>query len=124
MSLRSVTLIVAMIVFFFFFSSRRRHTRWPRDWSSDVCSSDLLPANQCTNGIGIGSLRHQPRAKPMIEVACLILEQRSEERRVGKSVDLGGRRINKKKKKSREVQQYVEQKNNDARQSDDRERRS
>src|SRR5437660_3549806 len=25
-----------------FFSSRRRHTRWPRDWSSDVCSSDLL----------------------------------------------------------------------------------
>src|SRR5690625_6840638 len=28
---------------FFFFSSRRRHTRWPRDWSSDVCSSDLPP---------------------------------------------------------------------------------
>src|SRR5690625_8024212 len=27
---------------FFFFSSRRRHTRWPRDWSSDVCSSDLF----------------------------------------------------------------------------------
>src|SRR5207253_6422787 len=23
-------------------SSRRRHTRWPRDWSSDVCSSDLV----------------------------------------------------------------------------------
>src|SRR5690625_6274481 len=23
------------------FASRRRHTRWPRDWSSDVCSSDL-----------------------------------------------------------------------------------
>src|SRR5437660_5874869 len=30
-----------MFIFFFFFSSRRRHTRWPRDWSSDVCSSDL-----------------------------------------------------------------------------------
>src|SRR6266702_3406549 len=30
--------------FFFFFSSRRRHTRWPRDWSSDVCSSDLPEA--------------------------------------------------------------------------------
>src|SRR5215208_5140683 len=29
---------------FFFFSSRRRHTRWPRDWSSDVCSSDLVRA--------------------------------------------------------------------------------
>src|SRR6266511_3044583 len=31
--------------FFFFFSSRRRHTRFSRDWSSDVCSSDL-PAGQ------------------------------------------------------------------------------
>src|SRR6266542_5547140 len=29
--------------YFFFFSSRRRHTRCYRDWSSDVCSSDLLP---------------------------------------------------------------------------------
>src|SRR6266487_4802628 len=28
--------------FFFFFSSRRRHTRWTGDWSSDVCSSDLV----------------------------------------------------------------------------------
>src|SRR6266568_8016427 len=31
-----------MILFFFFFSSRRRHTRWNCDWSSDVCSSDLV----------------------------------------------------------------------------------
>src|SRR5256884_7817636 len=31
-----------MSIFFFFFSSRRRHTRCSRDWSSDVCSSDLL----------------------------------------------------------------------------------
>src|SRR5256884_7635163 len=30
-----------MLFFFFFFSSRRRHTRCSRDWSSDVCSSDL-----------------------------------------------------------------------------------
>src|SRR2546430_7334705 len=30
------------VVFFFFFSSRRRHTRFDCDWSSDVCSSDLL----------------------------------------------------------------------------------
>src|SRR6266496_940428 len=29
------------LFFFFFFSSRRRHTRSLRDWSSDVCSSDL-----------------------------------------------------------------------------------
>src|SRR2546429_9767508 len=31
----------AMCLLFFFFSSRRRHTRCSRDWSSDVCSSDL-----------------------------------------------------------------------------------
>src|SRR2546429_9840238 len=30
-----------IVVCFFFFSSRRRHTRCSRDWSSDVCSSDL-----------------------------------------------------------------------------------
>src|SRR3712207_7057136 len=29
------------VVLLFFFSSRRRHTRYWRDWSSDVCSSDL-----------------------------------------------------------------------------------
>src|SRR5690625_1670809 len=39
----------------FFFSSRRRHTRWPRDWSSDVCSSDLDQLmNQQNNGGGGG----------------------------------------------------------------------
>src|SRR5690554_3825675 len=32
-----------LFFFFFFFSSRRRHTRCGRDWSSDVCSSDLDP---------------------------------------------------------------------------------
>src|SRR5207249_5285561 len=31
------------LFFSFFFSSRRRHTRSKRDWSSDVCSSDLAP---------------------------------------------------------------------------------
>src|SRR2546428_12157919 len=31
-----------MSIYFFFFSSRRRHTRSDRDWSSDVCSSDLF----------------------------------------------------------------------------------
>src|SRR5690348_18088936 len=30
------------VYIFFFFSSRRRHTRWTGDWSSDVCSSDLI----------------------------------------------------------------------------------
>src|SRR5947209_19083595 len=36
----------------FFFSSRRRHTRYWRDWSSDVCSSDLCGRRF---GIGVGS---------------------------------------------------------------------
>src|SRR5260370_25458046 len=31
-----------MLVLIFFFSSRRRHTRFKCDWSSDVCSSDLV----------------------------------------------------------------------------------
>src|SRR5438445_1546616 len=47
----SLTLITALCLsspymclfcIFFFFSSRRRHTRYWRDWSSDVCSSDLV----------------------------------------------------------------------------------
>src|SRR2546429_7346935 len=36
------SLFVYNMCFVFFFSSRRRHTRCSRDWSSDVCSSDLL----------------------------------------------------------------------------------
>src|SRR2546429_6697797 len=36
-----ITLHCCFFFFFFFFSSRRRHTRCSRDWSSDVCSSDL-----------------------------------------------------------------------------------
>src|SRR3712207_8227041 len=35
---------VCSVCTFFFFSSRRRHTRYWRDWSSDVCSSDLATA--------------------------------------------------------------------------------
>src|SRR5205809_7053369 len=34
--------LFGFLFFFFFFSSRRRHTRCSRDWSSDVCSSDLV----------------------------------------------------------------------------------
>src|SRR5690606_39958848 len=36
------TMTSVVEIFFFFFSSRRRHTRFSRDWSSDVCSSDLF----------------------------------------------------------------------------------
>src|SRR5437660_8503986 len=54
---------------FFFFSSRRRHTMWPRDWSSDVCSSDLVRAGdhrrvdllevRCLEAFGIGAAQAQ-----------------------------------------------------------------
>src|SRR5690606_4947344 len=43
----------------FFFSSRRRHTRFSRDWSSDVCSSDLFSGNSATNGGGIATFSEE-----------------------------------------------------------------
>src|SRR5699024_11847705 len=51
---------------FFFFSSRRRHTRSKRDWSSDVCSSDLAGQVRITgqgkegDGCDGGGLLRQP----------------------------------------------------------------
>src|SRR3712207_4685791 len=36
-------------MYYFFFSSRRRHTRYWRDWSSDVCSSDLTCRPWCSS---------------------------------------------------------------------------
>src|SRR5207253_4845054 len=44
---------VGVLFLFFFFSSRRRHTRWPRDWSSDVCSSDLRRADGDRSGTSV-----------------------------------------------------------------------
>src|SRR5690625_6676060 len=56
----------------FFFSSRRRHTRWPRDWSSDVCSSDLPGPKdreaQRRLGWGVGSDPDVPQH--LAEFAC------------------------------------------------------
>src|SRR5207245_3068680 len=49
-------LLLKLVVVMFFFSSRRRHTRCYRDWSSDVCSSDLL-----TNPGTIGTVASVPR---------------------------------------------------------------
>src|SRR5438105_12272381 len=87
----------------FFFSSRRRHTRSTRDWSSDVCSSDLL----------LRALRHlRQHAFPLRRLGGIRLAEvpaasfrgagaaraRSEERRVGKSGDGGGGRMMIKKK--------------------------
>src|SRR5687768_18608754 len=66
---------VEYLLYCFFFSSRRRHTRCSRDWSSDVCSSDLrVPRRQ-----GQGDRRCPGRAEPAAH-----RPERSEERRVGK----------------------------------------
>src|SRR2546422_7431889 len=76
----------------FFFSSRRRHTRCSRDWSSDVCSSDLL-SKIVTKRPGPGGTLVPCETWDNALLAC-------EDRKSvvwGKSVDLGGRRIIKKK---------------------------
>src|SRR5260370_12210698 len=47
---------------FFFFSSRRRHTRFKCDWSSDVCSSDLIENSRIAQvgvGLAVGKSAHQ-----------------------------------------------------------------
>src|SRR5690606_30604315 len=57
-------LILALVCFFF--SSRRRHTRFSRDWSSDVCSSDLIGDLDCGGNArvrkGLRRSKDQPRA--------------------------------------------------------------
>src|SRR5436309_8517113 len=68
--------------FFFFFSSRRRHTRFSRDWSSDVCSSDLARAH-CRERLVARRVQEGDLAVPGLDlVGPDVL--RSEERRVGK----------------------------------------
>src|SRR5204863_5457316 len=75
-----------LLAFFFFFSSRRRHTRSLRDWSSDVCSSDLATVSL------MGADRSAPISDTVaadgarrVEVANTEgIHHRSEERRVGK----------------------------------------
>src|SRR5256885_7883880 len=87
---------------FFFFSSRRRHTRLQGDWSSDVCSSDLVVCGQAEdhtamyvamNKIVPNLVRQEGEADPRTgeEIGRASCRERS--------VDLGGRRIIKKKKK-------------------------
>src|SRR5256884_5910780 len=44
-------LSTTLATLFFFFSSRRRHTRCSRDWSSDVCSSDLVTTHVTVPGM-------------------------------------------------------------------------
>src|SRR5690606_40381306 len=105
-------------LFAFFFSSRRRHTRFSRDWSSDVCSSDLLDLRIIVearnlkevevilqaNGIyrillDNFSFEDTRKAVKMIGDKCLT-ESRSEERRVGKESRAGWWQDNEKKKHS------------------------
>src|SRR2546427_1329896 len=50
-------------VFYFFFSSRRRHTRFDCDWSSDVCSSDLIGDIVLTTPLVRAPARRHPEAK-------------------------------------------------------------
>src|SRR5216683_3630865 len=68
-------------MFFFFFSSRRRHTRSDRDWSSDVCSSDLVadisqipPYNEDVRAQGfpptVETLRRQIAGADALLFAC------------------------------------------------------
>src|SRR5947199_8603919 len=86
------------MVFFFFFSSRRRHTRCLSEWSSDVCSSDLLMAvlqvrmavKRRAAEIGTTGTSAQADDPRSLRYASKIATQRlidytrSEERRVGK----------------------------------------
>src|SRR5439155_7974998 len=74
-----------ILIIFFFFSSRRRHTRWPRDWNSDVCSSDLTAVVALADQL-VDKLLHRVGEGNVHDVhrCCLLTSSRSEERRVGK----------------------------------------
>src|SRR6266852_9649377 len=88
----------------FIFSSRRRHTRCYRDWSSDVCSSDLpvQRAGERDHGVRIEPARREHRREG-VEVGV-----RSEERRVGKECRSRWPRYHEKKKKKKERQMEAE----------------
>src|SRR5205809_5744990 len=83
---------------FFFFSSRRRHTSCSRDWSSDVCSSDLIGP---TGGHLLGfDVQGRDVLSRLLVGAQTSMLGRSEERREGKSVTKVGNRIKKLRRKS------------------------
>src|SRR5207253_3277887 len=95
--------LYVLFFFFFFFSSRRRHTRWPRDWSSDVCSSDLAADFSASARFGKFD-RGTMRSFVLACIGGCEIRSRSEERRVGKeckfrrSRDCYKKKINKKYK--------------------------
>src|SRR5436189_3500985 len=82
-------LVIYIIYFvFFFFSSRRRHTRYIGDWSSDVCSSDLMDlVPRITRAQSMDVLSSQATVAgyhAVLLAATALPRFRSEERRVGK----------------------------------------
>src|SRR3712207_9443027 len=87
-----------------FFSSRRRHTRYWRDWSSDVCSSDLGKPVSRSGGEARAALLAQHVLDPAVEVLRLGVGGGAVGVEIGRascrerSVDLGGRRSIKKKR--------------------------
>src|SRR5206468_5437574 len=103
-SLSYCTSAALALFFFFFFSSRRRHTRSDRDWSSDVCSSDLVENARHYVDTGLPSDYDGKRViiigkrNSGFELAQGLLP-RSEERRVGKECRSGWWPDHEKKKK-------------------------
>src|SRR5438046_10274966 len=96
--------MITIYITIFFFSSRRRHTRLVSDWSSDVCSSDLdlLSIQAAFNDVGVyGDL------SGALHVAASMWQKQIGRASCGKSVDLGGRRIIKKKKKDKYKQVWM-----------------
>src|SRR5438034_3627001 len=88
MSSFCIVLVLFFSIFFFFFSSRRRHTRSLCDWSSDVCSSDLLaawlkPLTDRWRAYDFSQLRHGGGRSYELRTNWKHAV-RSEERRVGK----------------------------------------
>src|SRR5207247_5430254 len=78
---------------FFFFSSRRRHTRSTRDWSSDVCSSDLHSLSHRGHWeLGLAGWFVWKRVKESYDSGRDARLTRSEERRVGKECRCRGTR--------------------------------
>src|SRR5690349_23647455 len=70
----------------FFFSSRRRHTRSLRDWSSDVCSSDLPHAVCCCCTRPAGTQRSGTAADTVAQIGRAACRERGEVPVVGEVV--------------------------------------
>src|SRR5690349_23785769 len=89
-----------LFVVFFFFSSRRRHTRSLRDWSSDVCSSDLGSEERmpCPLSGSISCAASRPVTARRSARSSTRRCARSEERRVGKECRSRGAPYHQKKK--------------------------